>query len=225
MDAIQHIVYINLDSRTDRRVQMEQELKKANLNDRTIRFSAVNMPNLGAIGCSMSHLKCLQMAKENKWSHVLILEDDIEFTDIALLNRQLSTFFTHHPMNNDCETGTRNESRETWDVCMLAGNCYQPYEIMEDQGCVKVKRCLTTAAYLVNGHYYDILIQNIREGVSQLINAKQATKKYAIDVYWLSLQESHRWYLINPITITQRAGYSDIENVCTDFSQHLLELH
>ena len=49
------------------------------------RFNAIKLPN-GALGCSMSHLKCLEMAKAAGWPHLLIVEDDIKFLDLQLFN-------------------------------------------------------------------------------------------------------------------------------------------
>lgn len=205
---IQHILYINLDSRTDRREQIESELVKMNWTEKAERFSAISMPNLGAIGCSMSHLNCLKLAKKNDWTHVLILEDDVVFTDPEVLNAQTTLFFK-----------TINE----WDVLLFSGNCHKPYQEI-NASCVKVSRCLTTAAYLVKRDYYDTLIRNITQGIQRLIETKMKYM-FAIDVYWMKLQERDRWYLIVPITATQRSNYSDIENAYTDFSQHLMELH
>ena len=139
LSDIQHVLYINLDARVDRRTKMQAELEKVGLQDKAERFPAVRMPNLGAIGCSMSHLKCLQLAKQRGWPHVLILEDDVEFTDPTLLKQQMQSFFA------DKETCNK------WNVLMLSGNCCPPYQTIND-ACVKVTRCLTTAAYLVMQH-------------------------------------------------------------------------
>lgn len=209
LDDIQHVFYINLDSRTDRLAHVQTELAKLGFLDKATRFPAVSMPNLGAIGCSLSHLKCLQTAKANGWSHVLMLEDDVVFTDVDLLRAQMSTFFLS----------------EAWDVVLLGGNAQQPYQVMNDAACVKVNRCFTTTAYLVHGSYLDTLIQNVKEGVTNLIHQKNLKTLYAIDVYWMRLQEKDRWYLITPLTVTQRADYSNIENVHTDYSKFMLSLH
>ena len=56
-------IYINLDKRPDRRIHVENELKKINIGNVT-RFKGVEMKN-GAIGCSMSHMKCVELAKNN----------------------------------------------------------------------------------------------------------------------------------------------------------------
>ena len=211
---IHHILYINLKLRADRRLQMESELAKFGWLDKAMRFEAVEMPALGAIGCSISHLKCLQQAKQHGWSHVLILEDDVLFTDPELLKKHTDIFFTKMEENGDA-----------WDVVLFSGNCGSPYQVMSDLSCVKVTKSLTTAAYLVNAHYYDILIQNISSGIKQLIEKKHMKQMYAIDVYWMQLQERDNWYLITPLTVTQRADYSNIENAYTNFAQHILTLH
>ena len=44
----------------------------------------------------MSHLKCLEIAKQNDWGSVLIIEDDIQFLDPTLFISQLNKFFSLH---------------------------------------------------------------------------------------------------------------------------------
>ena len=57
---IKYCLYINLESRKDRREHIEQEMKSIGI--RGIRFNAIKLQN-GRVGCSMSHLKCLQDRK------------------------------------------------------------------------------------------------------------------------------------------------------------------
>ena len=47
---------------------------------------------------------------------------------------------------------------------------------------------------------------------------------YAIDKYWFRLQEIDKWYLIIPLTVTQREDYSDIEKRPTNYSRVMLDL-
>ena len=47
---------------------------------------------------------------------------------------------------------------------------------------------------------------------------------FAIDKYWFRLQERDRWYLIIPLTVTQREDYSDIEKRMTNYSRVMLDL-
>jgi hypothetical protein len=47
---------------------------------------------------------------------------------------------------------------------------------------------------------------------------------YAIDKYWFNLQAIHNWYLITPLTVTQREDYSDIEKKATNYTPAMLDL-
>jgi len=77
ISQIKHAYYINLEERPDRKDQVIQEFKKIGINNPE-RFNAIKCAS-GAVGCSMSHLKCLLNAKKQNWEHILIVEDDITF--------------------------------------------------------------------------------------------------------------------------------------------------
>lgn len=207
MNTIKHSFYINLDSRPDRKSWCESQLYSIGLQPN--RFNAIKLPN-GAIGCSMSHLKCLQIAKEKGWDHLLMVEDDIEFTNPQLFKTQFEKFLINTP-------------KKDWDVVIIAGNNMPPYEVVEDY-CVKVTRCQTTTSYLVNGHYFDTLISNIKEGIALLMKEPHNHRIYAIDKYWFRLQQKDRWFLITPLTVTQRQDYSDIEQRITNYTNVMLDL-
>jgi GR25 family glycosyltransferase involved in LPS biosynthesis len=202
---IKHTFYINLASRPDRKQHVEEQLKILGINAQ--RFNAIKLTN-GAIGCSMSHLKCLETAKENNWSHVLVVEDDIKFLDPELFKSQINKFFTNH-------TG--------WDVVLIGGNNVPPYQKIDDT-CVKVSSCQTTTGYLVNGHYFDTLIENFRTGIKKLMENPESPVLYAIDKYWFNLQKIHNWFLIIPLTVTQREDYSDIEKRATNYTHVMTDL-
>ena len=201
---IQHIVYINLASRTDRDKNIKNELQKLGLE--ASRFNAIKMTN-GAIGCSMSHLKCVQMAKENDWDHICILEDDIEFLDPELFKKQLNIFLQKH---------------QKWDVLLLAGNNMLPYQAI-DETCIKVSNCQTTTGYIVKKHYYDILIENYKKGIEKFMKNPDKSQLYSIDRYWFLLQNRDNWYLIIPLSIIQKEDYSDIQKENVDFRKYMLD--
>ena len=210
MDQIQHAFYINLDTRPDRKEHVEAQLKLVGI--KANRFRAIRMAN-GAVGCSMSHLKCLEIAKDNNWEHVLIVEDDITFLDPMVFVNNFTKF-----LNNN----------KTFDVALLAGNNVPPY-VRVDETCIQVSRCQTTTGYIVQRHYYDTLIKNIREGIFKLMHEPDKHVLYAIDKFWFRLQEKDNWYLITPPTVVQREDYSDIEKrptnyirVMTDLDKHYL---
>jgi len=160
------------------------------------------------LGCSMSHLKCLETAKLNNWPHLLIVEDDIKFLDPELFKSQLNQFLTNH---------------DDWDVVLIGGNNMPPYQKI-DNTCVRVTSCQTTTGYLVNGHYFETLIDNFRTGIKKLITEPEKHKFYAIDKYWFNLQKKGKWFLIIPLTVTQREDYSDIEKRATNYTHVMTDL-
>ena len=202
---ITHAFYINLASRPDRKQHVESQLESIGINAE--RFNAIKLPN-GALGCSMSHLKCLEIAKKEEWSHLLIVEDDIKFLNPELFKTQLSRFLSTH---------------DSWDVILLGGNNVPPFKTIDDT-CVKVTSCQTTTGYLVNGHYFSTLIDNFRTGIKKLVENPSQHILYAIDKYWFHLQRRDDWYLIIPLSVTQREDYSDIEKRPTNYTQVMLDL-
>jgi GR25 family glycosyltransferase involved in LPS biosynthesis len=214
MQKIEHVLYINLESRLDRKVHVEQQLKNIGITNAE-RFNAIKLEN-GRAGCSMSHLKCLMLAKKNKWPHVMICEDDILFLDPPLFKKNLDAFLSN--MNT-----LGSLTNPLWDVLLIAGNNCPPYYPICDE-YIKVTRCQTTTGYLVLEHYYDTLIENIKTGMNLLLKNKDDHFHYAIDKYWLELQGRDRWYLIIPLTVVQREDYSDIEKRFTNYAALMTDL-
>ena len=208
MNSITNIFYINLDHRVDRKCHVETQLAKIGLQGFQ-RFNAIKMDN-GAVGCSMSHLKLLQQALKDKLDHVLIVEDDIEFLNPALFRTQLNRFL-------------QTRSSSLWDVVLFAGNNMPPYETV-DETCVKVSHCQTTTGYLVNGHYIEKLMNNVKMGLTNLLRNPNNHLVFAIDMYWLSLQKSDQWFLITPLTVVQRDDYSDIEKKIVHYQKAMTDL-
>lgn len=190
---MEHTLYINLLHRTDRKEECENEFKPLNVD--AVRVEAISHPN-GALGCSLSHIKCIQLAKKNKWSRVCICEDDIMFTDPSALLASLDLFL---------------KSGIHWDVLLLGANIAPPYSKVTDHW-MKVSNAQTTTGYIVNEHYYDTLLENFMVGVSN---------KYPIDIYWKVLQRDD-WYILLPLSVTQRPSYSNIENRMVNYTAAML---
>ena len=211
---VTHALYINLEARTDRRAHVEAQLSalkncRNGMPQLTVeRFNAIKHATSGAIGCSMSHMRCIQLAKQRGWDHVLVCEDDVLFTNVPLFLTQLSKFMTTVP---------------AWDVVLLAGNNIPPYRVVND-ACVQVGSCQTTTAYIVRAHYYDTLIANYRAGINLLMRNPAQKINYAIDRYWFELQRRDRWFLITPLSVVQREDYSDIEGRVTNYGHLMLDL-
>ena len=195
--------YINLDHRTDRKQHVEHQLEQIKMATNITRFNAIKNAN-GRIGCSLSHLKCLNMAKEANWECVMIVEDDILFMLPDSFVENANSFFSN--------------KKNKWDVLLLAGNNLPPFEI-NDGVSIRVSHCQTTTGYIVKRHYYDALISNIKEGIAKLMKEPEYHYYYAIDKYWLHLQKQDRWMLLIPIIVVQKPDYSDIEKKYTDYQR------
>jgi GR25 family glycosyltransferase involved in LPS biosynthesis len=210
--CIKNALYINLESRKDRRAHVEAQLAALKTGGVTNlvaeRFNAIQHLVHGAIGCSMSHMRCIQIAKERGWDHVLVCEDDVLFTNVPLFLTQLEKVMATVP---------------DWDVLLLAGNNIPPFRVVND-ACVQVVNCQTTTAYMVRAHYYDTLIDNYRAGINKLMRNPMNKLNYAIDRYWFELQRRDRWFLITPLSVVQREDYSDIEQRFTNYAHLMLDL-
>jgi glycosyl transferase family 25 len=206
LSDISNAFYINLEHRTDRREQIESELSIMGIKAQ--RFNAI-VSNNGAVGCTMSHLRLLNNAIEKNYSHLLILEDDIQFLEPEIFKTNFNKFLELHGNN--------------WDVIIFSGNNVPPY-IPIDETCIRVTRCQTTTGYLVNGHYLRTLRNNIKEGLEKLIKNPSMHYYFAIDKYWFCLQQIDNWYLIIPLTVIQRESYSDIEKRVTNYKNIMIDL-
>ena len=214
---IKHAIYINLDSRTDRRASFESHfvnLHRSYPNDYKFfpitRFSAIKHA-WGAVGCSKSHIECIRFAKQKGWEHVLIMEDDALVKHPELLVKQVNSFLATF--------------QDNWDVVLFSGNNYPPFKI-EAPYCFKVENCQTTGCYLVCSRYYDTLLRNFEEGVAQLETDPGNEKVYALygcDQYWKKIQRTDKWYLITPMCVIQRPGYSNIVNHFVDYEKLMLD--
>ncbi len=213
---IKNAIYINLDSRHDRRELFEKQVEDLHRLYPTdfsfypvSRFSAIWNKEHGAIGCSMSHLECLKLAKKNEWEHVLIFEDDVLFIHPEVLVHQVNSFLSRF--------------NDQWDCLLLSGNNFPPFK-MEPPDCFRVANCQTTGCYLVCSRYYDSLIANFEESLAGLMANPDNKPEFACDMYWKRLQREDRWYLITPISIIQRDGYSDIEKKEVNYERMMTDL-
>jgi GR25 family glycosyltransferase involved in LPS biosynthesis len=205
-NLFEHTLFINLEHRTDRLEHALSEFKKMNINAE--RVNAIR-PKSGAVGCTMSHIKCLELAKKREYEYVFICEDDITFTNPELLKENIQKFVDNKEIQ--------------WDILIIGGNNVPPYQQLTNY-CARVFNCQTTTGYVVKKSFYDPLIQNFKEGVQQLVSNPSNAKMFALDIYWKRLQMQYFWYMITPPTVTQYENYSDIENKQTNYDHLLLDM-
>jgi GR25 family glycosyltransferase involved in LPS biosynthesis len=206
---LKNTIFINLEHRSDRREHTIAELQKIGVTGE--RMNAVKTSD-GAIGCTMSHIKCLEMAKSRNWSHVFVCEDDITFLEPSIF------------LNSLCKFSENDSISKNWDVLLITGNNVPPYTKIDDY-CIKVTNNQTMSGYIVHAHYYDTLIANLREGIKGLLKNPTNKREYACDMYWKRLQSQGYWYMITPATVIQYANYSDIEHRDVDYKHLMLDIN
>ena len=197
-DILDNHYYINLDHRKDRNESAIQELSKIGIKN-PHRFSAIKKDN-GAIGCFMSHLEVLKSARNKRLPYVTIFEDDVLFLEPKETLEKLDRI-----VNSDIE----------WDVILLGGNNYPPYQKINED-CIKINNCQCCTAYIVKQSYYDTLINHWQKGLDKLIETKDVPK-YALDIYWKILQKKDNFILITPLNVVQKESYSDIERTNVNY--------
>ena len=191
--------YINLEHRKERDLITRQELKKLGIK-KPNRFNAITH-EIPLVGCALSHIACLEKAKELGWDYVIVFEDDLKIEGKNLL---LSKFNKYMKMD--------------FDVLYLGCWNYLPPEKIKND-LAKVVRAVCNHAYIVKEHYYDTFLQNLKEGIEWKL--KEDIRDNNIDEYHYKLQEKDNWYCITPIHITQRDGWSDNFNEVRNYSERI----
>ena len=183
-----HGFYINLNHRTDRRELVEEEFKRIGLQ--VERFPAVEYTP-GAIGCNLSHIEVLKLAKSRGYESVMIFEDDFEFLiSKEEWNQQISRLPT------------------SYDVVMLSYNLVQ--STPHDETFLRVQEVQTTSGYIVHSRFYDTLIARWEEGARLFIEQPHMDWVYILDQYWKPLQSNAKWYAFKTRIGKQRPGFSDL---------------
>jgi GR25 family glycosyltransferase involved in LPS biosynthesis len=198
---IDHIFYINLDKREDRRELFEAELVKYGLTAE--RFAGVYYPAPRSIvGCGKSHLQVLELAKLRKYKNVLIFEDDFYFTEPKqVVEDCLQQLFKTKP---------------NFDVCFLAQNLISGTVDETNPLFTRVTQSISASGYIVNSHYYDTLIELYTWAIPKL-EETMAHWIYANDQIWKSLQATDIWYCFTKRLGRQRNILSDNTNCIQNY--------
>ena len=213
-----NLFYINLKHRVDRKNELKKEFEKLKNKNNTFkitRIDAIKNNKEGAIGVALSHIKALKLAKKLNLENIIIAEDDL-FIKEELINKYFNII----------------ENIKKWDVIILSGHCWSNYKLNSetklDNYLSKCRSTQTATWYIVNKHYYDVLINCFLESHKNLSfcfiddvskeKRKSILKKWAIDKNWSKLQEKDNWYRFNINLGYQRPSYSDIEKEFVDYT-------
>ena len=193
------ILYINLAHRADRNEHVLAEIRKINPSlDRAHRLDAVHVPEFGALGASMSHVRALEVVCAHpEWTRCAILEDDFTLEPGAL--ERLDALLSCADL----------------DVALLALGS----EVVEDTADPRVVRVLssqTASGYVVHRDYARVLLANLRAGL-ELLRSGASPGEACLDMYWKRLMPEGRWYAARERVGYQYANYSDIESGFRDY--------
>jgi GR25 family glycosyltransferase involved in LPS biosynthesis len=206
MNNIDHIFYINLDKRKDRLAEINDEFERMGISATHApeRFTAIETPGFGILGCGMSHYEVLRLAKIRGYKNILILEDDFTFLiDAPAFDKEVRQIF---------------ENGVDFDVVMFAYNLgvAEEPDNAKSPFLRRVFSASTASCYLVNGHYFDTLIDLYTFSIP-LLESTQKHWEYANDAVWKGLMERDKWYITNTRCGKQRASFSDNSNEFMDY--------
>jgi glycosyl transferase family 25 len=169
--------YINLKNRIDRKQSFESQFK--NINTFIPRFEAIllekndpilqNKYNNFKIGCSLSHINLIKLAKRSEWKNVLIFEDDAIFCDNFL------------EKIDKCINDLKNIN---WDIFYLGGEtnieCLKQTDNLDY--CPQNGGIYGTHAYAVNNNFYDRIINlnPIQNSCIDVLYLHQINRDYLI---------------------------------------------
>ncbi len=186
-DFVDKIYCINLKHRKDRRNSIQKQAKQYDLE---IEFFDAIKHHIGWKGCFKSQLNIIKNAKKNNYNRILILEDDIAFSE-----------------KPDIDETTLPED---WEVLYLGGN-YQSI-LEEDKITLRYKKwikmtCFCCQSYIINSSVYDEIINGLENYNKQ------------VDVYFNEVFNiKGTSYMINPKITSQIASYSDIEKSMKNYT-------
>jgi glycosyl transferase family 25 len=197
MEQVDVIFYINLESRIDRKEHFLNEIKKLCIDDsKIVRIDAVKHSN-GALGCTKSHIKALELFMANPlWQTCMVFEDDYTFYDTDLVNNNnlLKLFFS---------------SFTDWGILLLSSNqAGKPSEKTHVYCIELVTYSQTTSGYCIHKDSVKEIYENFKLS-AELLEKFNSKPKYALDIYWNNL--TMKRYAFVPNMGYQYNSFSDIE--------------
>ena len=194
-----YMFYINLDSRTDRREEFEEECRRMSIS--VERFPAIQR-NPGAIGCSYSHYNVIKIAKEREYPSVIVFEDDFQF---SVSREEFDSVISSLP--------------EDFDVVMLSYDLQKQDAYNEKFG--RVLEVQSASGYIVSSKFYDRLLSTWEQSLEEYEKHPHCHWLYINDQAWKPLQPVSRWYYSTLRIGKQRPSWSDLSNRFADYDKSI----
>jgi hypothetical protein len=184
---ISHVIYINLDKRKDRKKHIQRELAIFN-PEKVTRLPAV-VDEHPTTGCAKSHLKALQMARDNHYSNVLIVEDDSCWNKV-----------------NESYPVLERLLKEPYDGILLGGTLTE-----FDEDTLRLRVGWTTSGYIVKEAFYQKYIELYEEALAREANKNSEGRYILADEVSNAAYKNGKWYLVSPALMKQKGSYSNID--------------
>lgn len=215
LEIVDHIYFINLNHRQDRAADFYKTMESIGIGKESItRIPAAYEPDIGALGCTKSHIHALEKFLDSNYKTVVIFEDDFEISS-------KDDFFVF------CQKFKDSPPLE-WDIILFSGVLKEGYR-SDSSYLTKVKELQTSSSYMVQKRYAPFLLENMKEGKEALeiyyLGTGRAIPDYCLDMYWKSLQKKDNWFLTNPILGFQRPSFSDIQGKEVDYTNVEMNLN
>jgi glycosyl transferase family 25 len=193
------IYCINLDRREDRWSETMDELTNRGLEKIVERYSAVdgkdllnntNKINNGELGLVETHIQIIKEAKNNNYKNILILEDDIIFTDEI---KNIDSYFESLPKN--------------WDILWFGGNhnIHMGQKLNKiNEKIIKCYQTYSTHCIGFNNTIYDLVLILLEK------------REKPVDVCYSDIQKVYNCFSFYPSIALQRPSFSDIQNKVQD---------
>jgi glycosyl transferase, family 25 len=201
------IYCINLDRRPDRWDESIKEFSKLNLNVK--RFSATDGKRLnlfdplysGEIAGAISHTLVISESIDKKLKNVLILEDDVEFSD---------------NFENVWETVQLNIP-ENWDILVFGGNHVGGYS-EHSENLIRIYGSYALQCYAINGEAMVIVRDYMSKWVNHVLtNKDKLDHSVAADYFMSHLHLILNVYCVYPNITWQRESFSDLRQEVVNY--------
>ena len=180
MLGIDHVLYINLEHRTDRLKYILNECKRVGIpSEKITRIDAIYAPDIGMLGCSLSHCRALELALSHpEWTWTLIIEDDVKFKDSPWL---------------EVEEALKNANPDVLTLARGAAELHTPTH-PSSTNLYRIYKSCGSVAYVVNRNYIPKLLKNIRESIEEFTKPGGNIYDHPHDVYCYPIQKIDNWY-------------------------------
>lgn len=182
-----HVYYINLESRPDKRLLCEDQFSKHGIiAERFIGHDTClddKVYGRGNVGCTASHRGVLELICHNRFKRTLILEDDFLIRSVRF-NTMFETMSPFVPLD--------------WDMLYLGGHYGEAPTGRINDFVIHHRHMLTTSSY-------GVTLEQARRMVIHISGVGP------IDSLYYQFHENNKCYIFQPRLMVQRPCFSDIQ--------------